>query len=107
VTTTPRPATLPFIERSDRGVLLHVHVVPGAAKTEIAGLHDDRLKIRVRAAAVEGAANRELLRFLADLFEVGPSYLEIVRGVTDRRKTVRLPPGVDIDAAGLQRPPRG
>jgi uncharacterized protein (TIGR00251 family) len=107
VSRSSRPGTLPFIDRSDRGVLLHVHVVPGAARTEIAGLHDDRLKIRVKAAAAEGAANRELLRFLADLFEVGPSYLEIVRGASDRRKTVRLPAGVDIDATGLQHHSRG
>jgi len=102
-----RPQGLTFIERTGRGLLLHVHVVPGAAKTEIAGMHGDRLKIRVKGAAVEGAANRELLRFLADLFEVGPSYLEIVRGASDRRKTVRLPPGVDLDATGLPQPPRG
>jgi uncharacterized protein len=98
---------LTFIDRTDRGVLIHLHVVPGAAKTEIAGLHGGRLKVRVKAAAAEGAANRELLRFLADLFEVGASYLEIVRGASDRRKTVRLPAGVDIDAAGLPHPLRG
>ena len=98
---------LTFIDRTDRGVLLHLHVVPGATKTEIAGIHGDQLKIRVKSAAKEGAANRELLRFLADLFEVGPSYLEIVRGATDRRKTVRLPTGVDIDAVGLPQQSRG
>jgi uncharacterized protein (TIGR00251 family) len=102
-----RQEGLPFVDRTANGVLLHVHVVPGATRTEIAGLHGDRLKIRVKAAAAEGAANRELLRFLADLFEVGPSYLEIVRGASDRRKTVRLPPGVDLDATGLPQPPRG
>lgn len=106
---TPPPGlpALTFVDRTQSGVLLHLHVVPGAARTEIAGLHDGRLKIRVKARATEGAANRELLRFLADLFEVGPSYLEIVRGASDRRKTVRLPPGVDIDAAGLAQSHRG
>ena len=106
VTRSPQPARLPFIDRTSQGILLHLHVVPGATRTEIAGIHDDRLKVRVRARAAEGAANRELLRFLADLFEVGPSYLEIVRGASDRHKTVRLPPGMDIDAAGLIKPPR-
>ena len=100
---TPR---LEFVERAAEGLLLHLHVVPGARKTEIAGLHDGRLKVRVRAPAVEGAANRELLRFIADLFEVGPSHLEIVRGLNDRRKTVRLPAGVEIDATGLPQPRR-
>jgi hypothetical protein len=101
-----RPQRLEFVERASEGLLLHLHVVPGAKKTEIAGLHDGRLKIRIRAKAVEGAANRELLRFIADLFEIGPSHLEIVRGLHDRHKTVRLPPGVEIDATGLPQPRR-
>jgi uncharacterized protein (TIGR00251 family) len=107
VPPSARPRSLGFIDRTEKGVLLHLHVVPGASETAIAGLHGDRLKVRVRARAADGAANRELLRFLAELFEVGPSYLEIIHGVADRQKTVRLPPGLDIDAAGLQRPPRG
>ena len=43
-------------------------------------MHGDRLKVRVNARASEGAANRELLRFLADLLDLPPSALEIVRG---------------------------
>ena len=88
-----------FLDRGAESLLLHLHVVPGASRTEVAGLHGDRLKIRIKAKATEGAANRELLRFLADLFGLAPSTLEIVRGATDRRKTVRLPPGVDVRAA--------
>jgi uncharacterized protein (TIGR00251 family) len=88
-----------FLDRGAGRLLLHLHVVPGASRTELAGLHGDRLKVRVKARATEGAANRELLRFLADLFGLAPSALEIVRGTTDRRKTVRLPSGVDVSAA--------
>ena len=84
-------------------------MVPGASRTELGGLHGDRLKIRIKAKATEGAANRELLRFLAELFGIAPSTLEIVRGATDRRKTVRLPSGVDVSAAlgREQEKPRG
>ena len=97
---SPVPSTdAAFVDRGAGGLLLHLHVVPGASRTELAGLHGDRLKIRIKAKATEGAANRELLRFLADIFGLAPSTLEIVRGATDRRKTVRLPPGVDVRAA--------
>jgi uncharacterized protein (TIGR00251 family) len=72
--------------------------VPGAARTELAGIHGDRLKVRVQAPPSEGAANRELLRFLGDLCDVAPKSLEIVRGAGDRRKTVRLPPDADTTA---------
>ena len=97
--TRPSSTDAAFVDRGAEGLLLHLHVVPGASRTEVAGLHGDRLKIRIKAKASEGAANRELLRFLADLFGLAPSTLEIVRGATDRRKTVRLPPGVDVRAA--------
>ena len=92
------PAGLPFVDSSARGHLLHLHVVPGAAKTELAGLHGERLKVRVKAPPSEGAANRELLRFLGELFDVPPSAIEIVRGASGRRKTVRLPPDLVMTA---------
>ena len=95
----PAPAGAAFLDRGAGSLLIHLHVVPGASRTELAGLHGDRLKIRIKAKATEGAANRELLRFLADLFDTAPSTLELVRGASDRRKTVRLPPDVDVSAA--------
>jgi uncharacterized protein (TIGR00251 family) len=88
-----------FVDRGARGDLLHLHVVPGAARTELAGLYGDRLRVRVKAPPSEGAANRELIAFLAELLDLPPSGLEIVRGASGRRKTVRLPPGVDVIAA--------
>ncbi|HVR28707.1 MAG TPA: DUF167 domain-containing protein, partial [Thermoanaerobaculia bacterium] len=63
-----RTTEFTFLDRSARGLLLHVHVVPGAAKTGIAGIHDQRLKVRVHAPPAGGAANRELVRFLSELF---------------------------------------
>jgi uncharacterized protein (TIGR00251 family) len=77
-------------------LLLHLHVIPGARRTELAGMHGDRLKVRLNARATDGAANRELLRLLADVLQLSPSALEIVRGAADRRKTVRVPANVDL-----------
>jgi len=54
-----------FVQPTCQGYLLLVHVVPGASRTEIAGLHGGRLKVRVAARPEKGAANRELLKFLA------------------------------------------
>ena len=90
----------PFLDRGERRLLLHLHVVPGASKTELAGLHGDRLKIRVKAPPAEGAANRELVRFLGDLLNTAPTALEIVRGAGERRKTLSLPTGTDVAALG-------
>jgi len=47
-------------------VLLELHVQPGAARSEVAGLHGGRLKLRLAARAVQGQANAALIAFIAE-----------------------------------------
>lgn len=70
---------------------------PGAKRTEAAGLHGGRLKIRLAARAVEGAANEALVEFLAEAFGVAKREVRIVAGETSRQKRVSV--------AGSTRPP--
>ncbi len=69
---------------------LTVHVVPRARATAVAGRHGDALKIRLAAAPVDGAANAELVRFLAERLNVPRGSVTIAAGHTGRRKTVRI-----------------
>lgn len=75
---------------ADGSITLQVHAQPGARKTEVAGVHGDCLKIRLAAPAVEGKANAELRRFLADAFGVPLKNVVLVRGESGRRKTLRI-----------------
>jgi uncharacterized protein (TIGR00251 family) len=75
---------------ADGSITLTIHAQPGAKKTEVAGVHGDCLKIRLAAPAVEGKANAELRRFLADAFGVPLKSVVLVRGKTGRRKTLRI-----------------
>ena len=75
-----------------------VHVVPRAKTTEVAGRHGDAVRIRLAAPPVDGAANAELVRFLADRLDIPPDAVRIVHGAAGRRKTVALD-GVSADAA--------
>jgi uncharacterized protein (TIGR00251 family) len=67
-----------------------VHVVPRARATAIAGRHGDAVKIRLVAPPVEGAANEELVRFLAGRLGVSRSAVTVVAGHTTRRKIVAI-----------------
>jgi len=71
-------------------IVLDVHVQPGAKQSTVAGLHGDALRIRIAAAPVEGRANAELARFLAELFGVPQRQVHVLRGETSRRKQVRI-----------------
>ena len=73
---------------SPRKATLTVHVIPRARETAVVGRHGDAIKIRVTAAPADGAANAELLRFIADRLRVPRSAVTIVRGATGRRKTI-------------------
>jgi uncharacterized protein (TIGR00251 family) len=75
---------------ADAALVLTLHVQPGAKRTEVAGVHGDALKIRLAAPPVDGRANAELLRYLADAFGVPLRNVMLVRGDTSRRKVVRI-----------------
>ncbi len=71
-------------------LVLELHVQPGAARTEVAGLHGGRLKVRVAARAIDGGANQALIEFLAGRFGVAKRDVVIETGETSRQKRVRL-----------------
>jgi uncharacterized protein len=81
---------LPFAQKSEKGLLLKLHVQPGAAKNEFAGLHDNALKLRVAARAESGAANRAVCVFLSVAFDLPKTSVSILHGESSRKKTVLI-----------------
>lgn len=71
-------------------VTFSVRVQPRASKDEIAGFEGGVLKLRLKAPPVEGKANEACLRFLASVFELKRSQLEIAKGSTSRHKVIRI-----------------
>jgi uncharacterized protein len=69
-----------------------VRVVPGARKSEVVGVTDGVLRVRVAAPAVDGKANDELLRLLAEHFGVRARRLTITKGAHHRTKLIAIDP---------------
>ena len=69
-------------------MILELHVQPGAKRSEFAGKHGERIKLRLAAPAVEGKANDALVEFLADYFGVPKRNVRIARGLRSRHKRV-------------------
>lgn len=82
---------------TDDGIRLTVRVVPGARRSEIAGIVDGALKVKVAAPPVEGQANTELERVIATWLGLRTSSVTVVSGQTSRTKTVQ--------ARGVSEPP--
>lgn len=72
------------------GVVLALHIQPGAKRTECAGLHGEALKIRLAAPPVDGKANEALIAYLAKTLGVAKSQVELVSGQSSRAKRVRI-----------------
>lgn len=70
------------------GIRLKVHVQPKARRTEIVGVHGDALKVRVKAPPMDGAANRALVEFLAEVLRIPQAGIRIAGGSSSRRKSV-------------------
>lgn len=70
------------------GLVLELHVQPGARRTEYAGMHGGRLKIRLAAPPVEGRANEALVEFIARELKVPKRQVRIDAGLSSRQKRV-------------------
>jgi uncharacterized protein (TIGR00251 family) len=71
-------------------------VTPNARKSEWLGWGlDERgrrvLLVKLAAPAQEGKANKELVRFLAELLVCGRSEVVLLRGDTSRTKSLQVP----------------
>jgi uncharacterized protein (TIGR00251 family) len=69
---------------------LEVYIQPRASKSEVAGMHDGVIKIRIAAPAVENAANEALVEFLADRLGIAKRSVRIVSGGASRRKRLEI-----------------
>lgn len=78
------------LEQSGPDVLLWIKAVPGASRDQIAGMLGDRLKIRVRAPAEDGRANRAICDLLAATLGLKARDIAIDSGAGYAEKVVRI-----------------
>ncbi len=96
---------MPWCTRTDAGWQIAVHVQPGAKRSGIAGLHGERLKVRVAAPPVEGRANDALVAFLAESLAIPRNRVRVIKGELSREKLVAID-APEADVPGLVPRPR-
>jgi len=79
-----------FFRWDDGDLILFCHLQPAAKTNGFAGLHGQRLKIRLTAPPQEGRANSALIDFLSRAFAVSKADIELESGAQSRQKRVRI-----------------
>jgi uncharacterized protein (TIGR00251 family) len=86
-----------FYEIKDDKIHIKIKAQPNSSKNKIAGLYgENSLKVNIKAPAVEGAANKELIKFLSKEFKVAKSEVEL-KNPTSKQKEIVLPYREDIE----------
>ena len=67
-----------------------MHVQPGARRSEVAGLHGDRLKVRIAAPALDGRANAALVAFVAAALGIPKRSVSVAAGERSREKLLAV-----------------
>lgn len=70
------------------GTLLLLYIQPGASKTAVRGLFQDRLKLSIQSPPVDGAANEALIEFLGKTLKISKSKIHLLSGETSRQKNI-------------------
>lgn len=76
------------LSEKDGFVRFEVHAKPRAKKSRVVGPRGDALEVAIAAPPVDGAANVELLRLLADVLDVPKRDVVLLRGEGATRKLV-------------------
>ena len=70
--------------------LISCLATPRASRNALCNWHDGRLKVALAAPPVDGEANKVLVKFMAGVLNVNKSSVEVINGLTGRRKVVAV-----------------
>ena len=76
--------------------LLRIIVKPNSAKDSIVVDVDGTIRVKIRAQPVDGKANKYLMEYLAKVFNLPKSKIEITKGGSSLHKTIMVNADVDF-----------
>ena len=72
------------------GVSFEVWVQPRSSKTEISGIQDGILRVRLTSPPVDGAANKQCIELLSRKMKIPKRAIRIASGASARRKRLKV-----------------
>ncbi len=101
-----------LFDEVEDGLVLRLHVQPGAGRTQVTGTFGTALKVKVAAPPEAGRANEAVIKLLAESLDVDAKTIELQAGDKSRSKTVLVrgaaaDAGQDAGGPAGRRPPAG
>ncbi|MEI6847247.1 MAG: DUF167 domain-containing protein [Chlorobiaceae bacterium] len=78
------------LREKNGNAVVAVKAQPRSSKSKICGIYNGGLKVTLKAAPVDDAANRECCELFSEVFRIPPSRVHIISGKSSRTKTVML-----------------
>ncbi len=81
-----------FYNENRDSITLKIKAQPKSSRNEFCGLYgDDAIKVKVKAPPVDGAANKEIVKFLSKEFKISKSDIKFISGESSKLKIIKLP----------------
>ena len=80
----------PWCSALPGGVRLAVQITPNANRTEVVGVFDEALKLKLQAQPIDGKANDALVKYLAKVLGVPRGAVTITHGHTSKKKLIEI-----------------
>jgi hypothetical protein len=84
------PENILKITEKNGQLLFGVKAVPGSSRTEITGIYNSMLKVRLAAAPEKGKANQALIKLLAEKLNVPKKEIAITAGLSSAVKQISI-----------------
>ena len=79
-----------YLTETTNGIIFNVKLVPNSSFSKVVDFTDEYVRIKISAPPIENKANKELIEFCSDLFDVNKSKLKIVSGEKSKVKKVLI-----------------
>jgi uncharacterized protein (TIGR00251 family) len=81
---------LAFIREEENGISVDLYIQPKSSKNQISGIYNNACKIKIKAPPVDGAANKECIKYVSKLMNLPKSSVSIISGHTGKNKKIYL-----------------
>ena len=77
-----------YLKETTEGIIFSVKLVPNSSFSKIVDFTDEYVRIKISSPPIENRANKELIEFCSDLFDVNKSKIKIISGEKSKIKKV-------------------